>query len=192
MSRQPRSAVNRWFLGTSGLVLLAAGVWLCGAAGRLSGHLPSWWPVPRGALLDRSRLGELRDHAWWTPAVLTLTAVLTTALVLGLLAQLSVRRPSRLALAAPDSHLRGAALADTLRRRTETVDGVARCRVRMARHRGRIHIAQHVRIEPGSSPRAVLRSLSDVITEARNAVAPHTLTVQVRVRSTAHRAPHVH
>ncbi|NEB79517.1 hypothetical protein G3I40_30505 [Streptomyces sp. SID14478] len=192
MIRQPRNATNRLLLGATGLVLLAAGVWTATASDRLAARMPSWWPLPHDPLLDRTRMTELRDHSWWTPTVMAVGAVVTVGLILWWLAQLAVRRPSRLALAAPDSHLHSTALADTLSRRAETIDGVTRSRARLARHRGRIHVQLQVRIEPGSNPRTVLQHVNNLISEAQAAAVPHDLTVQVRVHSTHHRAAHVH
>ncbi|WP_338692651.1 hypothetical protein V2W30_00475 [Streptomyces sp. Q6] len=194
MTARPRILANRLALGLLGLLLLGAGLCLVSYEQSWPALLPSGLRrLPAdGVLLDRAGLSGLRAHAWWTPAVVAAGILATVVLTLCLASQLVVRRPARLALAAPGSHLRGAALEEAIRQRTQTVRGVARCHVRTARRRGHLHVRQQVWLEPGVAPAGVLKGLDAVAAEVRTAVEPRPVTVQVRLRGTHHRTPHVH
>ncbi|WP_428950010.1 hypothetical protein [Streptomyces sp. cg35] len=194
MMSRPRTTANRLTLGTVALIVLCAGVWLASFDERWAAHLPAGRPAPPAdsVLLDRDGLAELRTHAWWTPTVMAVGILAAVALIVCFLSQVTVRRPARLTLAAPGSHVRGSGLEDAIRLRTQSVDGVARCHVRIARRRRRLHVQQHVWLEPGITPSSVLGALNTVVDEARTAAAPRPVTVQVRLRGTHHRTPHVH
>ncbi|MFE0383203.1 hypothetical protein ACFW1F_03815 [Streptomyces bungoensis] len=187
--RHPRTLVNRFALGATGLALLAAGG-LCVVTGTAPARRqPSWWPgVPDGVLLDPDRLDRLRGEGWWLPAAVALTAVFTCWFP----ARFRSGPGRPLPLAAPGATLRAGALAEALTRRAAAVPGVARGRARIvARSRRRLEVRLRVWLAPGTAPDEVLPALCAVAAEAEESAAPYTVHTRLRLSATSHRTPHV-
>ncbi|MDI3419052.1 Asp23/Gls24 family envelope stress response protein [Streptomyces luteolus] len=194
MRRQPRTSANRAALTATGLVLMLGGFWPATARGPLAERLPGWWPLPadRSVLLDRAESAVLRDHSWWTPTVVAVGVVMTALLVLSSLAQLHIRKPSRLPLEGAGSVLRTHALERALSERAAAHDGIARCRIRVRLSRGRLQLRMRVWLAPGTAPARVLDALAAVTAEAEHAVSPYVIEARVRLSHRPHSAPHVH
>lgn len=189
MTRQPRTAANRTVLTLTGLALTVGGLWAGTAHTARAARLPT--PPTGAALLDH--LAGLRTHPWWTPAVITTGILATTLLTLWFLSQLHVRHRSRIPLAAPGSTLHTRALEDALSKRATTIDGIARCHVRIrVRPRHHLDLRIHAGLDPHTPPAAVIDALDALTTEAAHAAAPHRIQARVRLSHRTHRPPHVH
>ncbi|MDF3299241.1 hypothetical protein [Streptomyces tropicalis] len=190
---EPRTAANRAVLAASGLVLLVGGAWAATAGTPLARHLLARWPAPApgGTLLDRAGLAGLRDHGWWTPAVIAAGVLLTVLFALWCLAQVHVRAGSRLPLAAPGGALRIRALEDAVTARTADLPGVDRCRADLSVRRRHLRLRLHVWAAPDVAPGTVAEALTAVTAEVERVAAPCTLDTRVRLRHRTHRMPHV-
>lgn len=155
-------------------------------------HLPGWWPASAtaradGALTDRALLSRLRDHGWWTPAVVATLAIAFLLLVWWLLAQFRTGQPRTLALPRPGLGLRTRALAAAMEERTERIPGVHRAQVTLSGRPHRLRAAFSVRLEPDATPADVIRRIeagpvADARTSSEGARHIHAV---VRLRAPA-------
>ncbi|OIK26402.1 hypothetical protein [Streptomyces malaysiense] len=197
--RQSRTAVNRFALGCTGLVLLLAGGWLATGGvhpeDRPPAWWPSWWPEPAAGhrvLLDADRLSRLRGEGWWTPSVTAAAITLSLLFACWFLAQFRSGAARQLPLAAPGGTVRAQALAEALAGRASAVPGVARGRARvLPRSRRRLEVRLRVWLRPDTSPQAVLPALCAVAAEAEAAAAPYSAHTRLRISAGSHRVPHV-
>ncbi|WP_371606616.1 alkaline shock response membrane anchor protein AmaP [Streptomyces sp. NBC_01213] len=183
-------ASGRIALGALGLVLVSAGALVTGTEASIADRLPSWWPdnLPGAVLVSPERLSELRGSAWWTTSVIVLGTLLTAFFALWFIGLYGGGvRSDRVRLTAPGGDLRLRALRDVLTRRTSSVDGVARCRVRIRAKGHHLHIHTRVWIHPHTVPTAVLPSLSAVLTEAGESLRPHAVIGGTRISTTTRR-----
>ncbi|MFE4491387.1 hypothetical protein ACFRKD_02875 [Streptomyces niveus] len=161
-----RSAVDRTLLALLGAGLAGAGAWVLTGHEAVRARLPGWWPAPAtaradGALTDRALLSRLRDHGWWTPAVIATLAVVFLLLVWWLLAQFRTGQPRTLPLPRPGLGLRTRALAAAMEERTELIPGVHRAQVTLSGRRHRLRAAFAVRLEPDAVPADVIRRIDE-------------------------------
>ena len=193
--RQPRTAVNRFALGGTGLVLLLAGGWLAVTGTAREERLPAWGPEPAAGhrvLLDTDRLARLRGEGWWTPSVTAAAIALSVLFGCWFLARFRSGPARPLSLAAPGATVRARALAKALALRAGAVPGVARSRARvLPRSRRRLEVRLRVRLAPGTSPRPVLPALCAVAAEAEKSAAPYSAHARLRLSAVSHRTPHV-
>ncbi|MBM7440261.1 hypothetical protein [Streptomyces sp. HB132] len=180
---QSRRAVNRITLASVGLALAVGGALLAGTEASIAGRLPGWWPdVPyESPLVDRAYLSGLRAFAWWTPAVVAATTLLSLLLARWFVSQCGGTGPHRLRLPTPGGFLHVDALSDALARRTAAVDGVARCRVGIRAHRTRLYVHTRIWLHPGVEPAAVLPTLAAVLTEAEASAQPYSVVGRTRI-----------
>ncbi len=185
-----RRTVNRVMLALVGLAMAAGGSVIALAGSSTRDSVPTWWPQPgSGApLVDRERLADLRAHDWWTPAVVASAACVLLLALAWALAQLRGGGRTSVPMAGSVT-LRPRVLAQVLARRTGAVPGVARARVALPAGRRRLRAGVHVTLEPGAAPATVLRELSEgPFAEARDAAAPHTVQVRVRIAARPHKS----
>lgn len=189
---QPRSALNRISLATSGLVLLAGGGWLVATRPALASRLPGWWPTaePGSVLLDREGLADLRTHGWWTPTVMAGSVLLTLLLAVWCLSRFRSGGRS-LSLFSADGTVRSGALADAVARRTSSLAGVSRCRVDVRARRTRLYVRTHIWLSPDVAPAVVLTPLAGLRAEVAESAAPYRIVSRVRISTRTHRTPHV-
>ncbi|MEU8958433.1 alkaline shock response membrane anchor protein AmaP [Streptomyces sp. NPDC048518] len=210
MSRM-RGGVNRTALVCAAAALLGAGAVLASATAPVRDRLPSGSPR-LGAdrvWLDADDLSRWRGHDGWTALVVAALSVGVLLFLGWALAQLRGGRLRELPLGRPDITLSGAALAAAMTERTRAVQGVAHARVRLRGSRGGTRRAGRrssrrgggrrglraritVVLAPDSAPEDVLRRLArETVAEARAAVAPRPLRVDVRLttRSSARVTP---
>ncbi|MFJ3705500.1 MULTISPECIES: hypothetical protein [Streptomyces] len=181
---------GRIALGALGLVLVSAGALITGTEASIADRLPSWWPdgLPGAVLVSPERLSDLRGSAWWTTSVIVLGTLLTAFFALWFIGLYGGGvRSGRVRLPAPGGDLRLRALRDVLTRRTSSVDGVARCEVRIRAKGHHLHIRTRVWIHPHIAPASVLPSLSTVLTEARESLQPHAVSGGTRISTTTRR-----
>ncbi|MFJ9342279.1 hypothetical protein ACIRP0_23720 [Streptomyces sp. NPDC101733] len=192
----PRTTGNRTVLTVAGAALLLGGAWLATSWSPIADRIPPGWPTlsGKGPLLDRTALADLRSHSWWTPAVMTAGVLVTVLLAWCLLAQLHVRRPSRLRLAAADTSLSTHALEEALTERAQNINGISRCRIRIHPHHrsGRLLVRLRVWLEPDATPHTVIQPLTALTTEAEAAATPYKIDTRLRMSHITHRTPHVH
>lgn len=187
---QVRNVTNRIALACAGVALLAAGLFLLSAGSAVRSRLPAWWPLPGAdtALVDRPGLERLREHGWWTAAVLSGLTVLLLLLLWWLAGQLrgGGRRP--IPLTPRGISLRTGALAQAMATRSAQLPGVARANVRLRHGPRRLRATVDVVLEPDAEPGAVLHRLSaETLAQARESAAPRSVDAAVRMRVRAHR-----
>ncbi|MFB8352321.1 hypothetical protein [Streptomyces niveus] len=161
---RPRNAVDRTLLALIGAGLIGAGAWVLTGHGTVREHLPGFWPAaatvrPDAALADRALLSRLRDHGWWTPAVIAALAVAFVLCVWWLLAQFRTGQPRTLHLPRPGLGLRTRALTAAMEERTERIPGVDRARVSLSGRPRRLRAAFSVRLAPDAVPADVVRRI---------------------------------
>ncbi|MDX3851480.1 alkaline shock response membrane anchor protein AmaP [Streptomyces sp. AK02-01A] len=187
--------VNRVLLALIGLVLLCAGGLVLAQGVRWP--VPSWWPYggPHDVLLSRVNRLRWREDGWWWPAVIAALAVVVVLALWWLLAQL---RRSRLAEVLVDTGdgegalLRGHALEHVLASEAESLDGVARARVRLTGRRGAPSARVRMLLDAHAAPGEALRRLvHEALAHARDSANLKALPAQVRLRAAKHRAERV-
>ncbi|WP_329189949.1 hypothetical protein [Streptomyces sp. NBC_01428] len=189
----PSGTVNRAALAAAGLVLLSAGIWSATAGASVADRMPGWWPRTDTdtVWVSARQVAELRDHTWWVPALVAVTAPASLLCLLWAASRISGGTRPRLTLTSRGAVLRTRALADLLTRRTSAVPGVAHSRVAVRAGRGRLYVRAHVRLAPDTAPNGVLLTLAALIEEARAAAAPCRVLTHVRISSRSHRTAHV-
>lgn len=182
--------VNRVLLGLAGVVLVCVGGAVLVAG--LDLGVPSWWPW-KGP--DAVLLSESARRRWGWPVVVTVLAVLLLLTLWWLLAQL--RRP-RLAEVLVDSRdaesavLRGRALEGAVESEAESLDGVARARVRLTGRRTAPSARVSLLLEPHASPKETLSRLRDgVLRHARESAGLGRLPTEAHLRAAKHAARRV-
>ncbi|WP_405616215.1 hypothetical protein [Streptomyces sp. NBC_01508] len=190
-----RSAVDRTLLAVIGAGLTGAGAWVLTGDETVRGHLPGWWPAaatvrPDAALADRSLLSRLRDHGWWTPAVIAALAVAFLLLMWWLLAQPRTGQPRTLCLPRPGLGLRTRALTAAMEERTERIPGVNRARVTLSGRSHHLRATFSVRLEPDATPADVIRRIdTGPVADARtSSEGARRIDAVIRLRAPA-RAP---
>lgn len=187
--------VNRVLLALIGLVLLCAGGVVL--AQGLDWSVPSWWPYSgrRDVLLSRADRERWRADGWWWPVVI---AVLVVLVVLALWWVLSQLRRARMAEVLVDSGdgqgalLRARALESAVEDDAESLDGVARARVRLTGRRTTPSARVRLLLEPHAAPGETLNLLSaEALAHARNSAGLEELPAEVRLRAARHPAERV-
>ncbi|MEU7277968.1 alkaline shock response membrane anchor protein AmaP [Streptomyces sp. NPDC045431] len=177
-------AVNRVLVGLAGLLLLCAGGAVLAAG--LDLGVPSWWPWhgPDAVLLSEARRG--RGEWRWAVVVAVLAALVLLALV-WLLAQLRQRRLAEVLVDTGDGEgavLRGRALEGAVESEAETLDGVARARVRLTGRRTAPAARVSLLLEPHASPADTLRELTaGTLARARASARLAALPAEARLRA---------
>ncbi|WP_405619441.1 alkaline shock response membrane anchor protein AmaP [Streptomyces sp. NBC_01511] len=187
--------VNRVLLGLVGLVLLCVG----GAvlATGLGASVPSWWPYTgrKDVLLSDADRGRWRDEGWWWPVVIAVLAVLVLLTLWWLLSQLRRPRLSEVLVDSGDGEgalLRGRALENALESEAQSLDGVARARVRLTGRRSTPQARVRLLLEPHAAPGAALEGLTgEAVAHARESAGLESLPTEARLRAAKHRARRV-
>ncbi|MEU0133024.1 hypothetical protein ABZ172_03130 [Streptomyces sp. NPDC006296] len=190
-----RQVSNRITLGVLGLLLLSGGALLGATQSSVADRLPAGWlgALPGTVLVDHDRLSDLRGSSWWTPTVIAAGVVLTLVCARWCVSRCGRGvRWHRVRLPLPGGFLHLRALGDALTRRTGSLEGVERCRVRIRAKGDRLHVRTHVWIHPDTSPAAVLPALSAVLDEARGSLLPHVVTGGTRISTTHRRSARIH
>lgn len=186
MSVIRRGGVNRSLLGVAGLALVACGGWLAVGDGSawvpMVDRVPHWWPTPaaNGVLLDHALWAPLRESRWWSPALTGGLALVLALLVWWLVRQVLSGRPRWVVLPLTGPVLRRRAWERALTKQVASFDDVARARVRLVGRPLRALVT--VVVEPGARPAQVVRSVAEVITDARDSGGVRSLPTEVRVR----------
>lgn len=186
-----RRGVNRATLLCTAVALLGSGAALATAADPVRDRLPSGWPRldTERVWLAESTVSRWRDHDWWTPAVIAGLALALLLFLCWTVAEIRSGRLRVLPLGRPGVTLAGSALAAAMAERVQTIDGVARARVRLVGRPRRLRARITLVLAPDASPRTALRQLADrAVTEARAAAAPRELDAEVRMSVEAHRS----
>ncbi|MEU1147913.1 alkaline shock response membrane anchor protein AmaP [Streptomyces sp. NPDC005863] len=185
MSRM-RGGVNRTALVCAAAALIGAGAGLASATDPVRDRLPAGSPR-LGAdrvWLDADDLSRWRGHDGWTALVVAALSVGVLLFLGWALAQLRDGRLRELPLGHPDITLSGPALAAAMTERARAVQGVTHARVRLRGSRRGLRARITVVLRADSAPEDVLRRLArETVAEARAAVAPRPLRVDVRLRS---------
>ncbi|MET4927528.1 hypothetical protein P3L51_35090 [Streptomyces sp. PSRA5] len=189
---RPRSAVDRTLMAVLGAVLAGAGAWVLTGHETVRAHLPGWWPASAtartdSALTDRAQLSRLRDHGWWTPAVIAALAVAFLLLVWWLLAQFRTGQPRTLPLPRPGLGLRTRALTAAMEEGTEQIPGVNRARVTLSGRPHRMRATFSVRLEADATPADVIRRIdAGPVADARtSSEGSRRIDAVVRLRAPA-------
>ncbi|MFJ8646907.1 alkaline shock response membrane anchor protein AmaP [Streptomyces sp. NPDC093546] len=176
--------VNRVLVALAGLLLLCVGGAVLAAG--LDLGVPSWlpWHGPDEVLLSEARRGR---GEWRWAVVVAVLAVLVLLALVWLLAQLRQRRLSEVLVDTGDGEgavLRGRALEDAVESEAETLDGVARARVRLTGRRTAPTARVSLLLEPHASPADTLRELSSgTLARARNSARLADLPAEARLRA---------
>ncbi|MFD8208813.1 hypothetical protein ACFV2S_20765 [Streptomyces sp. NPDC059695] len=189
--RESRTVVNRTVLAVFGLALLLGGTWLAGAGTALAQRFPSGWPAPGSAFLGARTTAGLREHGWWTPAVVAAGTLVTLLLARWAVGRIVVRRRSRVPLPQAGGALSRRALETALAQRALTIAGIGRCRPRVHTRGRRLHLRLRVWLEPGAGPDRVVPELLALTAEAARAAAPYEIGTRVRISHLTRRTPHV-
>ncbi|MFD7629536.1 alkaline shock response membrane anchor protein AmaP [Streptomyces sp. NPDC059851] len=197
-----KSAVNRFLLALTGVVLLGTGV-LVLAGGfdlyRRAGLTPAGgWPLttPRDVLLDDAARTRWTGEAWWWPAVIAALTLIVLLALWWLLAQLRRTHPGRIPLGEPPElegvELHDRALGDALAADAGQQPGVQRARARLDGSHGHPEAHLQLTLDPDSEPGPVLQRLCDgPLDRARRSTGRTRLPAEARLRVTRHKAHRV-
>lgn len=184
--------VNRVLVGLAGLVLLCLGGAVLAAG--LDLGVPSWWPWrgPDAVLLAEDRRGT-GDWRW--PVAVAGLAVLVLLALVWLLAQVRRHRLTEVLVDTGDGEgavLRGRTLEGAVESEAETLDGVARARVRLTGRRAAPAAHVSLLLEPQASPSATLTHLaSEALGHARTSAGLPVLPAEARLRALKERPSRV-
>ncbi|MFE7571598.1 alkaline shock response membrane anchor protein AmaP [Streptomyces sp. NPDC057539] len=187
--------VNRVLLALLGLALLCGG----GAvlARGLGWAVPSWWPYSgqRDVLLSHADRVRWRDQGWWWPVVIAVLAVLVVLALWWFFAQLRRARMAEILVDSGDGEgalLRARALESAIEDDAESLDGVARARVRLKGRRTAPAARVRLLLEPHAAPGETLNLLTtEALEHARRSAGLGELGAEVRLRAVRHGAERV-
>ncbi|MEV1022871.1 hypothetical protein [Streptomyces sp. NPDC050264] len=182
-----RTILNRSTLALTGLVSLVAGAWLSLSRAPGAPHLPG----PHTALVNPEQLAALRDQAWWTPTVTTVSVAATLLLAFCCARQLRGGSRRHVPLPVPGSVLRTRALQDALTSHAVAHGDIDHCRTRVRVRPDQLDVALRVQLRQDSTPAAVLPALAALARDTEATVAPYSLRMHVRFTTSPRGRTHV-
>lgn len=187
--------VNRVLLGVVGLALLCVGGGVLATG--LGVSVPSWWPYTgkHDVLLSRADRDRWSAQGWWWPVVIAVLTVLVLLMLWWLLSQLRRARLGEVLVESGNGEgalLRGRALENVLQSEAESLQGVARARVRLTGRRTAPEARVRLLLEPHAVPGQALEELTEeAVAHARDSAGLAALPTEARLRAAKHGAQRV-